>query len=107
MNDDIRHAQLVKKAEEAVLIKQMCESPGFKIIQTRFEEKIKKATNLILDMNTPEETVKSLRQKIHVWTEVTSMLKSLILTGNYASSLLRDENDLDTQTTPVLDGQGE
>lgn len=107
MNDDLRHAQLIKKAEETILIKQMCDTPGFKILQERFNEKIKKATNLILDMNTPEETVRSLRQKIHVWTEVTSMLKSLILTGNYAASLLRDENDLDTQTTPAISGQGE
>lgn len=107
MNDDIRHAQLIKKSEEAILIKQMCESPGFNILQQRFDEKIKKATNLIIDMNTPEETVKSLRQKIHVWTEVTGMLKSLILTGNYAASILRDENDLDPQTTPVNIGQGE
>jgi len=107
MNDDIKQAHLIQKSEEASLIRQMCDTPGFKLLNNKFEEKIKKATKLIIDMNTPEEKVRDLRQKIHVWTEVTSMLKSLMLTGDYASKIMRDLEDLDTQTTPVTNGQGE
>jgi hypothetical protein len=104
MNDDERLAHLNQKAAEAALVRQMCDTPGFKILRAKFEEKIKKATNLIIDMNTSEESVRELRQKIHVWTELIGMLKSLILTGDCASRLI---NDSDVQTTPTIGGQGE
>lgn len=97
MTDDIQVARINQKIDEAAALKEMCNTPGFKILQAKFEEKIKKATVLILDMTTPEEKVKDLRQKIHVWTEITSLLKALILTGNYAARLLRD-TDLDENT---------
>jgi hypothetical protein len=107
MNDEERLAHLNKKASEAALIRQMCETPGFKLLQSRFEEKIKKATNLIIDMNTSEDTVKQLRQKIHVWTELIGMLKSLILTGDCAARIINDSTDSDAQNTPTYSGQGE
>jgi len=106
MNEDIRNAQLVKKSEECIAIKEMCNTPGFKILQETFNDKIKRATNLILDMNTPDAKVMELRQKLLVWTEVTSMLKSLVVTGNYASKLIRELNDLE-ENTPAISGQGE
>lgn len=92
MNDDIREVHLNRRAEEANAIRQMCQTPGFKILQEKFEEKIKKATTLLIDLNTPDEKVKEIRQKIHVWTEITNMLKSLIITGDHASKLLREED---------------
>jgi len=106
MEDEIRNAQLSRKVDESVLIRQMCETPGFKLLKEKFEEKIKKATIILLDMNTPDEEVVKLRQKIHVWTEVTNMLKSLILTGDYAVKIIREEN-LDVISAPINNGQGE
>jgi len=106
MNDDLRLAQLSKKVDDAALIRQMCQTPGFKILKERFEEKIKKATAILLDMNTPDEEVVKMRQKIHVWTEITSMLKSLVITGEYAVKIMHDEN-LDVTNAPVNNGQGE
>lgn len=106
MNEDLRLAQLSHKVDDAALIRQMCQTPGFKILKDRFEEKIKKATAVLLDMGTPDAEVAKMRQKIHVWTEITSMLKSLVITGEYAAKILHDEN-LETNTTPVNNGQGE
>lgn len=91
MDENKRLGLLNLKLEERELIKQMCETPGFKLLQREFEEKIKKATNLIIDMNTPDDTVRSLRQKILVWTEIISVLKSLVHTGNCAARILRDD----------------
>jgi len=102
MNEDNRTIQLNKKAEEAAQIRIMCDTAGFKLLRAKFEEKISKVTNLIVDMNTPDDKVKELRQKIHVWTEITSMLKSLMLTGDYASKIMRDIENLDPQTTPAI-----
>lgn len=106
MNDDPRLAQLANKVEEAALIKQMCSQPGFKVLQSKFDEKIKKATAVLLDMSTSDEDVTKIRQKIHVWTEVTNMLKSLVHTGNYAAHFLSEEN-LEVQNAPINNGQGE
>lgn len=106
MNEDLRNAQLARKVDEAAVIRQMCDTPGFKLLREKFEEKIKKATAVLLDMNTPDAEVIKIRQKIHVWTELTSMLKSLMLTGSYAIKVLQDEN-LEVNTAPINNGQGE
>jgi len=107
MNEDNRQEHLIRKTQEASLVRQMCETPGFTIIRNKFEDKVKKATSLIVDMSTPDDVVKSLRQKVHVWTEITNLLKTLMVTGDCAARIIREENNLDQNTTPVLDGQGE
>lgn len=93
------------KVNEAALLREMANTPGFKILKDRFEEKIKKATNRVLDMTTKDEDIADYRRKIFVWTEITGMMKSLIVTGDYTSKLLQD--DFETQTPSFKAGQGE
>lgn len=98
-------AKLKNHIDEAALIREMANTTGFKILKSRFEEKIKKATDRIINISTPDDEVKKLRQQIGVWTEVTLMLKSIMLTGDYAAKILNQ--DLDSQDTPTHSGQGE
>jgi hypothetical protein len=87
---------LEKRVQEAGLIREMCSTPGFKLIKQKFEEKIQKATSRLLDMSTTDEEIKSIRLKLSVWTEITSMLKSFLLTGEYASHTLNEDLDVNS-----------
>jgi hypothetical protein len=76
--------------QEAALIKEMCGTPGFKLLRNRFEEKVKKATSRLLDMSTSDEEIKQIRLQLSVWTEITKMLKGWMMTGEYASRMLNN-----------------
>lgn len=94
-----------KKINDAALIREMGNSPGFKLLKERFEEKIKKATARVLDMSTKDDEVLEYRRKIFIWTELTNMMKSIMLTGDYSSKLL--DEDFETQAPGFRAGQGE
>lgn len=105
MDDSKREHALHKHVNEGQLIRDMCQTPGFKIMQQKFQDKISKATSRILDADTTTEQVIELRQKVQVWTEIEKMLKSLMLTGELSARALNDLEDLNT--APLNQGQGE
>jgi len=109
MEEEQRKAALNKNIFEATAIREMCQMPGFKILQARFDEKVRKATARLIDVNTTDDEVREIRKKVQIWTELTAMLKSLLITGEYSARILRDlDPDLDSTTTPIpLDRQGE
>lgn len=90
---------LQKRVQEAALIREMCGTPGFSILKKRFDEKIQKATSRLLDMSTTDEEIKSIRLKLSVWTEITNMLKALLLTGEYASHTLNSDLEVNSLAT--------
>lgn len=81
---------LNKHVNDAALIREMCNTEGFKILKQKFEDKVQKATSRLLDMSTTDEEIKKIRLRLAIWTEITSMLKSFMVTGEYASRTLND-----------------
>lgn len=105
MDDAKREHLLHKHVSQAQMIREMCKTPGFALLQEKFKEKISKATQRMLDADTPAEQVMELRGKIQVWTEIEKMLKTILLTGEISSKALNDLDQFDT-TSPLM-GQGE
>lgn len=99
MEEDKRTFGLRTKINKAAAIRQMCETPGFQILQEEFKGKVEKITSQILDADTSLEEVAVLRQKVQTWTEISKMLKTLMLTGELCKRAL-EGNDLFTNTSP-------
>lgn len=91
MDEEKQRVVLQDRVQEANLVREMCQTPGFKLLQRKFDERLKKATSKLLDMNTTEEDIKKIRQQMMVWTEITNMLKAFVITGQYSSKVLNEE----------------
>jgi len=103
MNEDKTRDLLHKHADEALLIRQMCQHPGFKLLQSKFKEKVQRATSRLTDMSISDDEIKKIRQSVFVWTEIETMLKSLLMKGHYASKMMQD-----LEVNPLASGeQGE
>ena len=86
------------KADEALAIREMCQSRGFKLLRESFEEKVEKATKQFLSPEIPVEDLLKLRAKALLWTEISHELKTFMLRGDQASSLLASSQE----TAPTL-----
>lgn len=105
MDDEKRSHLLHKHVNQANMIREMCRTPGFVLLQEKFKEKVQKATIKLLDADTPAEQALELRRKIQVWSEIEKMLKTIMLTGELSSRAINDLDEFDT--TSPLKGQGE
>ena len=95
---------LRKNINQAAAIRSMCQTEGFKILKTAFEEKIQKATKKILDPDLPDNEAMELRRKVQVWVEIEKMLKQIMLTGELSSRALNQlEGDL-IDASPEVNG---
>jgi len=105
MDDSRREHALHQHVNEGQLIRAMCQTPGFVLLQKKFQDKISKATSRLLDVDTSTEQVLELRRKVQIWTEIEKMLKSMMLTGELSAKAL---NNLDEfNLIPPQKGQGE
>ena len=64
MSEDNQTFGLHKNINTAAAIRNMCQTPGFKVLQEAFEEKVKKASKQILD---PEMSDDDVKRKIDSW----------------------------------------
>jgi len=94
-----------KRVQEAAYIREMAHTQGFMILKSKFEEKIQKATARLLDMSTKDDEINEIRKKIFIWTELTNMMKALIISGDYTAKLLAD--DFESQSLGFRTEQGD
>jgi len=101
MTEDRQTFGLETNIQKAAAIRNMCQTPGFKVLQEAFEEKVRKATKKILDPAVTDEEISSLRRQVSVWVEIEKLLKDLMTKGELSKRALENIQALN-QTSPEV-----
>ena len=104
MPEDKSTFGLEKNINKAGAIRNMCQTPGFKVLREALEEKVKKVTKQILDPEVTDEEIKKLRTKVAIWIELEKLLKELMMKGELSKRALDIiDNDLSNASPEVTD----
>lgn len=98
---------LQKNVAKAAAIRNMCQSEGYKIVQAEIEKEMKRASERLIDVKTSDEDVFKLRKEAQVWVALQSILKKIMLTGEFSARTLAQMDDFRTSSLQGEQVQGE
>jgi len=81
---------LHKNVARAAQVREMCNTPGFKIVQEEIEAELKRVSEKFIDVKTDEQEALRLRQEAQVWVSLQRILKKVMLTGEFSARALQN-----------------
>lgn len=88
MEEDKQTFGLTKNINKAAAVRNMCQTPGFKVLEDLFEERVKKATEAILNPSTTNDQAIEIRNRVAIWVEIKKALKQIQRTGELSKRAL-------------------
>lgn len=87
---------LHQNVAKAAVIRDMCQSKGFQVLQEEIEAEKKRIANKMLDSATSNEDVLKFRDEVKVWVALEKILKKVMLTGEFSARNLAQLENLET-----------
>jgi len=88
MQEDKPIQGLQKNVAKAAVIREMCQTKGFTVLQAEIEKEKKRVFNKVLDPSISDEDILKHRREAQVWGSLDKILKKIMLTGEFSARAL-------------------
>lgn len=78
-------AGLQLNVTNAAKVREMCQTPGFKVLQEVLDKKVKAVSRQMIDVKATDEDVLRFRREGQVWVALQKLLTEILLTGQISA----------------------
>lgn len=83
-------AGLRLNVEKAAKVREMCQTPGFQILEEHLEKIIRATSRQMIDVQTDDEKALTLRREGQVWVALHKLLRTIMQTGQFSARNLEN-----------------